>query len=259
MFQKQTIKELSVKHKCSTKTISRKLHAYQVHRNQPTPRKVAVIIDTTYFGRGVGIMFFMDSYTNEVLLRYHVKYETNILYKQGIELLKRRGFEIEAIICDGRKGLTELYNDVPIQLCQFHQIQAVTRYLTKNPQLEAGKELYSLAKSLTTISKASFIKRLSDWKEKWNDFLQEKTTLQPSQKQVFTHRRLRSAYYSLKRNSNWLFTYESKKELNIPNTTNAIEGLFSHMKRCLRNHNGLSDNNKDKIIDGFLEAWPQKR
>lgn len=108
----------------------------------------------------------MDSYTNEVLLRYHVKYKTNILYKQGIELLKRRGFEIEAIICDGRKGLTELYNDVPIQLCQFHQIQAVTRYLTKNPQLEAGKELYSLAKSLTTISKASFIKRLSDWKEK---------------------------------------------------------------------------------------------
>ena len=166
MFQKQTIKELSIKHKCSTKTISRKLHAYQVHRNQPTPRKVAVIIDTTYFGRGAGIMFFMDSYTNEVLLRYHVKYKTNILYKQGIELLKRRGFEIEAIICDGRKGLTELYNDVPIQLCQFHQIQAVTRYLTKNPQLEAGKELYSLAKSLTTISKASFIKRLSDWKEK---------------------------------------------------------------------------------------------
>jgi hypothetical protein len=33
-----------------------------------------------------------------------VKSETNSLYIQGIEELKTQGFEVLAIVCDGRKG-----------------------------------------------------------------------------------------------------------------------------------------------------------
>ena len=43
-------------------------------------------------------------------------------------------------------------------------------------------------------------------------------------------------------------------ELEIPNTTNAIDGHFADLKNKLRNHNGLSLDRKKKFIDGFLKA-----
>jgi hypothetical protein len=52
-------------------------------------------MDTTYWGAGVfGVMLFKDAYTKENLLKYYVKTETNALYMEGIEELKRRGFTI---------------------------------------------------------------------------------------------------------------------------------------------------------------------
>ena len=41
-------------------------------------------------------------------------------------------------------------------------------------------------------------------------------------------------------------------ELNIPNTTNTIDGHFSDLKNKLRNHNGLSRTRKIKFFDEFL-------
>ncbi len=56
----------------------------------------------------------------------------------------------------------------------------------------------------------------------------------------YIHKRLRSAYRSLKTNLPWLFTWYGFIDLKIPNTTNAIDGHFSDLKRKLNNHNGLS-------------------
>jgi hypothetical protein len=51
-----------------------------------------------------------------------------------------------------------------------------------------------------------------------------------------------------------LFTYQDYPELNIPNTTNLLDGgVFSFLKRLLKNHNGLSRNFKKKLIDEILE------
>ena len=47
-----------------------------------------------------------------------------------------------------RNLLEHKFPDTPIQLCQFHQIQSITRYLSRKPKLEAGKELRTLALSL---------------------------------------------------------------------------------------------------------------
>jgi hypothetical protein len=42
--------------------------------------------------------------------------------------------------------------------------------------------------------------------------------------------------------------------MNIPSTTNAIDGHFADLKNKLRNHNGLSRARKMKFIDKFLKA-----
>jgi hypothetical protein len=59
---------------------------------------------------------------------------------------------------------------------------------------------------------------------------------------------------SLKRNLPVLFVFEDYPELKIPNTTNALDGLFSDLKNKLRNHNGLSKLLKMKFIDGFFKV-----
>ena len=88
---------------------------------------MVVLMDTTYFGRRFGVMLFKDAYSGENLLKYFVKYETNTLYKQEINALQERGFQIMAIICDGRRGLFNLFNNIPVQMCQFHQVAITQR------------------------------------------------------------------------------------------------------------------------------------
>ena len=211
-------------------------------------------MDTTYWGRNFGVMLFKDSYTKENLLKFYVKTETNALYIKGINELKRQGFEIVGIVCDGRKGLLQSFNEIPVQMCQFHQAAIIRRYITKNPKLPASIELKELVAMMKMTDKESFEGGLELWFSKWELFLNERTTNPETGKSHYTHKRLRSAYRSLKNNLKWLFTWYDYIELNIPNTTNAIDGHFSDLKNKLRNHNGLSLARKRKFIDEFFKA-----
>jgi hypothetical protein len=139
-------------------------------------------------------------------------------------------------------------------MCQFHQSAIIRRYLTKTPRLIAGIELKEIVKLMPNTDKESFEGALNEWGLKWNDFLNERTTNKESGKSFYTHKRLRSAYRSLNTNLKWLFTWYDNIELNIPNTTNAIDGHFADLKTKLRNHNGLSKINKIKFIDEFLKV-----
>ena len=94
----------------------------------------------------------------------------------------------------------------------------------------------------------------STWFAKWELFLNERTINESTQKSFYTHKKLRSAYRSLKNNLPWLFTWYDNYDLKIPNNTNAIDGHFSDLKNKLRNHNGLSLERKKKFIDEFLKA-----
>jgi len=210
-------------------------------------------MDTTYFGN-FGLMLFKDAYTKENLLKYYVKNETNALYLRGINELKNQGFDILAIVCDGRRGLFNLFGNIPMQMCQFHQVAIIRRYITKNPKLPASIELKKLVEILTKTDKESFEGGLQDWFNKWEAFLNERTVNIETGKSYYTHKRLRSAYRSLNTNLKWLFTWYDYMELEIPNTTNALEGYFSGLKNKLRNHNGLTQKRKQKFIDEFLKV-----
>lgn len=210
-------------------------------------------MDTTYFGRKFGVMVFKDSLTGQILFKQYVKQETNKLYLHGIEEITRRGIKIQAIICDGRKGLFQLFDSIPMQMCNFHQVAIVRRYLTKKPKMQASKELWEHVLLLSKTDKESFEGGLFDWYNKWHMFLNERK-IDSNGKSRYVHKRLRSAYRSLNTNLPWLFTWYDNISLKIPNTTNAIDGQFSNLKNKLRNHNGLSIVRKKKFIDEFLKA-----
>lgn len=251
---KQTYQQLADKYNCSLKTIQRKLDSVEFERSTSFPGIVNLLMDTTYFGRQFGVMVFKDSITGQVLLTQFVKQETNKLYLQGVEEISRRGIKIQSVICDGRKGLFQLFeNNIPIQMCNFHQVAIVRRYLTKKPKLQASKELWEHTLSMVHTDKESFIGGLEDWFTKWESFLNERK-IDGKGKKRYVHKRLRSAYRSLQNNLSYLFTWYDNIELKIPNTTNAIDGLFSHLKNRLRNHNGLSSERKKKFIREFFKA-----
>lgn len=250
---KQTYKQLSVQYGCSIKTIQRRLDKVKVETPTLEKGEVVVLMDTTYFGRVFGVMLFKDAYSGKNLYKQYVKNETNNLYASGLLFLKESGLDIKAIVCDGRKGLLSLLPGIPKQMCQFHQVAIITRYLTRKPKLQAAKELREHALLLSKTDKESFEGGLAAWHTKWENFLNERSK-DKAGKSHYTHRKLRSAYRSLKTNLPWLFTWYDKAELNIPNTTNAIDGHFADLKNKLRNHNGLSLARKMKFIDEFLKA-----
>jgi transposase-like protein len=251
---KQTYLQLATKYRCSVKTIQRKIDKANTTKKSDFPAVANVLMDTTYFGRQFGVMVFKDNITGQILYKQYLKQETNKLYLQGIEEIARRGIKIQSIICDGRKGLFKLFGtQIPLQMCNFHQVAIVRRYLTKNPKLQASKELWEHTLLLKDTDKESFEGGLQAWFIKWQGFLNEKK-VDAKCKNRYVHKRLRSAYRSLKTNLPWLFTWYDFMPLKIPNTTNAIDGIFSDLKNKLRNHNGLSTSRKRKFIDEFFKA-----
>lgn len=147
-----------------------------------------------------------------------------------------------------------MYPEIPTQMCQFHQLKIIQRYLTRNPKLDASRELWALTLLLCKTDKESFIGGLDDWYLKWSEFLKERSSSVGKKRTAYKHKRLRSAYFSLQRNLPYLFTWYDNPKLFIPNTTGLIEGHFSDLKNKLRNHNGLTLERKTKFIDGFFKA-----
>ena len=139
-------------------------------------------------------------------------------------------------------------------MCQFHKIQIVQRYLTRKPKSQAAIELKKITLKLTKQTKNEFSNSLNNWYLRWSDYLNERSKSPSTGKTGYTHKRLRSAYLSLKRHLTYLFTFEEHKELMMPNTTNALDGQFADLKNKLHNQNGLSKERKIKFMDGFFKA-----
>lgn len=208
-------------------------------------------MDTTYFGRNFGVMLFKNTHGKNLYWKY-VKYETISEYVNGINYLSSRGIKIKAIVCDGRRGLFKALNRYLIQMCQFHQVAIVIRYITRKPKLQASRELREIVHLLSITDKESFFGALNEWYLKWENFINERVVNPETGKSRYIHKRLRSAYKSLERNKEYLFTWYDNIELEIPNTNNQLEGTFTDLKNKLRNHNGLSRKRKEKIIDDYL-------
>lgn len=209
-------------------------------------------MDTSYFG-SFGVMVFRDYYKRKNILWGFVVHEKLGFYVDGINKLKSMGWGILGIVCDGKRGLFNAFGPIPVQMCQYHQTAIVTRYITKKPKLEAGKQLRAVIQLLTVTDKESFTGALYAWHKKWKGFLSEKTINPETGKKHYTHKRIRSAYRSLKTNLPYLFTWYDHMVLNIPNTTNSLEGTFSNLKNKTRVHAGLKKQRKMKLINEILK------
>jgi hypothetical protein len=254
---KQTLTQLAETTKRSHVWIRDRLDAVSVALPGSIPQKTVLIVDTTFWGRSYGVCVFFSKELKRAIWWHEVESERMAHYHYGRKILEAKGWNFVAVVVDGRRGFLNVFNGIPIQICQFHQIKQVTKYLTRKPQTDAGKELRALVLTLTKTDETTFTQALNDWHEKWGSFIEEKTVeefLSGKKKWFYSHGKVRAAYRSLKQNLPHLFTYQKYPELDIPNTTNDLDGSFSALKKKLSVHHGLRRDRRFKVISQLLKG-----
>lgn len=233
----------------------KQLDTVSVPKQEINPHSTVIIADTTFWGRHYGVCVFRAWPLAENIWWHEVASELMTHYRYARAILEECGWILKAAVVDGRRGFLKVFEGMPVQICQFHQIKIVGRYLTSRPKTEAGKELLALVLTLTKTDEATFSTALIAWHESWKDFISQKTvsTFENGKtKWHYTHKNVRSAYRSLATNLSGLFTYQKYPELNIPNTTNSLDGSFSALKKKLGVHHGLRCDRRYKVVSKLL-------
>lgn len=217
----------------------------------PTPEFVdeihrVVYIDGIYLGREAVILI---ARSDDYVLSWHLARSKN---SRAYKALLEKIAPPEMVVSDGgtgfAKAVKQVWPNVPVQRCLFHVFCQVKRYTTSRPRLQAGMEIYQIAKKLLhikTLKQAEeWVDSFMEWCNFWSDFLEEKT--QTERGPEFTHERPRKARRSIAAvlNQGTMFTY-LKPELCIekpmPSTNNRIGGATNaKIREMLRNHRGLS-------------------
>ncbi|MFW9318044.1 hypothetical protein ACN9OL_00640 [Glaesserella parasuis] len=80
----------------------------------------------------------MDTLSNNVISHYFVRTEKYIYYKLALNRLREKGYIIQSITCDGRRGLMKDLFNTPVQMRQFHMVAIVMRKLRKKTSITSG-------------------------------------------------------------------------------------------------------------------------
>lgn len=247
-----TVSTLVRRHAISESTVHRRLDAYVLPEINPKPRIMVAIMDATRVG-GRWILAVRDPHIPETVYAHEHDVESTSAYQMAYADLTEKGFAFTAIVTDGRFVAVDwLFPGIPLQMCHYHQLQIVVRYLTLNPILPASIELLELVRTLPNTDEASFNDVFKLWLQTWHDFLQEKTIDPETKRWSWTHKRLRQARGSIVAHLDILFTFQRYPELNIPNTTNSLDGKFKKAKVAIGVHSGLTEARQIKLALSIL-------
>ena len=195
--------------------------------------------------------------SDEFVLSWHLaRAETTAAWRS----LLSRVAAPEVVVTDGGSGFAAAvaaeWPSTKVQRCVFHAFCQVKRQTTTRPKLQAGIELYGLAKELLhieTLAQAEWwLERLGQWCGFWADFLEQRSVVDG--RSVYTHERLRRARSGLVRlaNAGTLFTYLDPAladEGPLPATNNRIEGgVNAQLRSVLRFHRGLTKLKRVKAV-----------
>ena len=220
-------------------------------RAAPASQAVVCVFDATHIGDQTLLVARAPTLKANLGWAW-IEQETKEAYAGLRMFVERKGFTLVAVVLDGRTGIPKVFEDIPVQICQFHQLQIVRRKLTLRPETDAGQELLRLTFGLAKAEEKEFTTALNAWFKEYEPFINERTYILGTNRWRYTHRRVRSAYVSLKRNLPYLFTYQKFPELYIPNTTNSLDGFCSRLKNLLSAHRGKSKERMQKMVAEIL-------
>jgi hypothetical protein len=247
-YGRQTLQQISERCGLIPKTIQKKFDSYEPLKGeiQQIKESLHIFMDATFFGRSFGVLVFRSKGKN--IYWKFIRTESVSEVEEALDALDQiciggySGFTI-----DGKSGIRKLLQErynVPVYMCLFHQQQIIRRYTTRNPKTECGQAFRKFSLSLTKRNKFSACTYLKVLDVLYRDFLKER-----NENNQFMHRRLRSAFRSLKTNLPFLCLCSDKISIR---TTNSCEGSFSHWKAKVKIHRKLRIDRKIKMINFLL-------
>ena len=252
VWERQTIKQLTKRYSKGKDWVRKNIDAATVrNRMVVEPQPVVCVFDATKI-YGELLLAARAPRLGSNLGWAWIPSETKRAYAGLRRFVEEKGFTITAVVLDGRTGIPSVFSDMPVQICQFHQLQIVRRTLTLRPETEAGKDLLRMVFTLAKSTEKEFTHLLQEWFAHHETFINEKTHIAGSKRWHYTHTRARSVYRSLLKNLPYLFTYQKHPLLCIPNTTNSLDGFWSRLKNLLSAHRGKTNDRVKKIVTEIL-------
>lgn len=213
-----------------------------------------VFVDGIWLGREVVVLI---ACTQGYVIGWHLARSEN---SQAWAALMARIAAPDVVVTDGGRGFEKarriVWSRTRVQRCTFHAFCQVKRQTTTRPKLEAGVELYGIAKDLLHVGSlneaAAWLASFSAWCTRWDSFLKEKTIIDG--RAQFKHERLRRGRRGLEKlaRAGTLFTYldeELTKDGSIPATNNMIEGGVNRQLRVMLNeHRGMKLDRRVKAV-----------
>ena len=213
-----------------------------------------VFVDGIWLGRNVVVLI---ACTKDHVIGWHVARSEN---SGAWAALMARIASPDVVVTDGGSGFEKVRRTVwpqtRVQRCTFHAFCQVKRQTTTRPKLQAGVELYGIAKSLLHVvdadGAAAWTAEFAMWCSRWDSYLKEKTLIEG--RMQYKHERLRRARRGLEKlvRANVLFTYIDESLLEqggVPATTNLIEGgVNAQLRAMLRCHRGMKIDRRIKAI-----------
>lgn len=174
----------------------------------------------------------------------------------------------KAIVSDGQKGIFKALNllwpGVAIQRCHIHVRRNIRTKLTNNPQTEAGADLKWLMSRLSEVSDEDsmvlFTALFCEFYVRHKDFLNQRSynsNPKSPKKWWYSHGKVRSAYHQIDKliNDGQLFAFIANSELNLPKTTNGLEGgINSRLDELISRHRGMKLNRQQRLVDWYLDS-----
>lgn len=193
----------------------------------------------------------MDAKTQSIIANTYAHKEGFKSAYPWFKRLKEQGLNPRYIVMDGEqavmRAITMVWPKAVMQRCLYHIQREGMRWLRTYPKTEAGRELrallYSLCSIKTVNERNQFIESYKAWVDRYKDFVKSLPITN-------------IAFKDLKRtmaliNNALPNMFHYLKELNIPLTTNALEGFYSRLKADYRRHRGLSQKNKIHYLQWY--------
>lgn len=179
----------------------------------------------------------------------------------------------KVLVTDAQRGIAKAaaiyWPEARIQICTVHAVSNIHHKTQQRPNqfaLRTARDLATMIHTIKTPRQASgWIELVHALDEALTPFLRQKTpgALEGGKRPWhYTHRKARSAWYSLRRHARTLdvFTWLDH-ELNtacdrpIPATTNDVEGgINAPLKDLGRKHRGLSNPRQRTLADWYLAS-----
>lgn len=241
---------------CSSRTFRRK--AARFWQMWPLPSYTGEVCDVVFLdGIWISGLVVLIACTKEHVLAWHLAESEN---SGAWAALMAKMAPPRLAVSDGGAGFAKaaraMWPGTCVQRCTFHAFCQVKRCTTSRPKLEAGKELYGLAKKLLKAKDAgsatAWLAEYAEWCSKWEGFLRE-FALEDG-KRRYVHRELRKARRALNGlvRSGTLFAFVEMAEERggeWDSTSNMIEGgVNAQLREMIRNHRGLSRMRRVKAI-----------